>query len=185
MRHSLLLLLGFPALVAAFTLSTSRQRSTAQHQARLPGRRSESGAKRDFNAIRRDPNRFANPNAASELRPFKLFTFWVLSASVAEFHVNGTKIPLVDFDVGDSWAGLLPISSHANETREVCSSAYIPYTKRFLIPASFSFGIFLRLRMVAKTTLFFGEHPPITVRVGANSDRSPLPGRTADRVARP
>ena len=71
MRYSLLLLLGFPAVAAAFALSTSQPRSTAQHHGRLPERRSESGAKRDFNAIRRDPNRFANPNAASELRPFK------------------------------------------------------------------------------------------------------------------
>jgi carboxypeptidase D len=98
----------------------------------------------------------------------------VLSASVAEFYVKGTKIPLVDFDVGDSWAGLLPISSHANETRKVCPCAYTLCTKSMLIPASFSFGIFLRLRMVAKTTLYFGEHPPITVRVGANTDRQPI-----------
>jgi hypothetical protein len=75
MRHSLLLLLGFPALAAAFTLSTSRQRSTAQHRGRLPEWRSESGTKRDLNAIRRDPNRFANPDAASELRPFKYIYF--------------------------------------------------------------------------------------------------------------
>jgi hypothetical protein len=72
MRYSLFLLLGFPAVAAAFTFSSSRQRSTAQHQGRrLPERRSEPGAKRVVNAIRRDPNRFANPNAASELRPFK------------------------------------------------------------------------------------------------------------------
>ncbi|KAH9997012.1 Alpha/Beta hydrolase protein, partial [Russula vinacea] len=36
-----------------------------------------------------------------------------------EFHVDGTKIPLVDFDVGDSWAGLLPISSDPHETRKL------------------------------------------------------------------
>lgn len=59
------------------------------------------------------------------------------------------------------------------------------FHKSMLIPASFSFGIFLQLRMAAKTTLYFGEHPPITARVGANTDRDPLPGRTADRVARP
>jgi len=82
----------------------------------------------------------------------------VLSVYVAEFYVNGAKIPLVDFDAGDSWAGLLPISSHANETRKVCLCAYIPYTKSMLIPASFFFGISLQLRMEAKTTLYFGEH---------------------------
>lgn len=108
----------------------------------------------------------------------------MLNASFAEFYVNGTKLPLVDFDAGDSWAGLLPISSHANETRKVCPCAYIPYTKSMLTPASFSFGIFLQLRMVAKMTLYFGERPPITARVGATTDRNPLSGRTADRVVR-
>jgi len=53
-----------------------------------------------------------------------------------------------------------------------------------LTPASFSFGIFLQLRMVAKMTLYFGERPPITARVGATTDRNPLSGRTADRVVR-
>lgn len=41
-----------------------------------------------------------------------------------------------------------------------------------LIPTSFSSGIFLQLRMVAKTTLYFGEHPPIA-GVGATADRNP------------
>jgi hypothetical protein len=65
MRHSLFLLLGFSAVAAAFTVSR------AQHQSRRPERRSGSRANRDFNAIRRDPNRFKNPQAASELRRFK------------------------------------------------------------------------------------------------------------------
>ena len=34
--------------------------------------------------------------------------------------MNGSTIPEVDFDVGPSYAGLLPISSAANETRKVC-----------------------------------------------------------------
>ncbi|KAG8793197.1 hypothetical protein FRC12_003568 [Ceratobasidium sp. 428] len=33
--------------------------------------------------------------------------------------VDGTKIPEVDFDVGPSWAGLMPISANANETRKL------------------------------------------------------------------
>ena len=36
-----------------------------------------------------------------------------------EFYVDGTTIPEVDFDVGPSWAGLLPISNATNETRKV------------------------------------------------------------------
>ena len=45
----------------------------------------------------------------------------------AGFRVNGKKIPQVDFDAGDSWAGLLPISSDPNETRKVCWCAYVQY----------------------------------------------------------
>ncbi|KAK7053792.1 alpha/beta-hydrolase [Favolaschia claudopus] len=36
-----------------------------------------------------------------------------------EFYVDGTTIPEVDFDVGPSWSGLLPISSDPNETRKL------------------------------------------------------------------
>ena len=36
-----------------------------------------------------------------------------------EFAVDGTAIPDVDFDIGESYAGLLPISSAANETRQL------------------------------------------------------------------
>ncbi|KAF8999389.1 Alpha/Beta hydrolase protein [Cyathus striatus] len=37
----------------------------------------------------------------------------------SQFFVNGTTIPEVDFDVGPSWSGLLPISSDPNETRKL------------------------------------------------------------------
>lgn len=37
----------------------------------------------------------------------------------SEFVVNGSAIPDVDFDVGESYAGLLPISSAPNETRQL------------------------------------------------------------------
>jgi carboxypeptidase D len=33
--------------------------------------------------------------------------------------VNGATLPLVNFDVGPSWSGLIPISGAANETRKV------------------------------------------------------------------
>lgn len=39
--------------------------------------------------------------------------------TVTEFWVNGSAIPDVKFDVGESYAGLLPISGAANETREL------------------------------------------------------------------
>ncbi|KAF8628120.1 hypothetical protein AX15_004076 [Amanita polypyramis BW_CC] len=37
----------------------------------------------------------------------------------SQFYVDGSTIPLVDFDAGPSWAGLLPISSDPNETRKL------------------------------------------------------------------
>ncbi|KAI0773570.1 alpha/beta-hydrolase [Fomes fomentarius] len=37
----------------------------------------------------------------------------------SEFYVDGTTIPDVDWDVGPSWSGLLPISSDPNESRKL------------------------------------------------------------------
>ncbi|KAL8817509.1 MAG: hypothetical protein Q9223_003672 [Gallowayella weberi] len=42
-----------------------------------------------------------------------------LNPNSQKFVVNGTAIPDVDFDIGESYAGLLPISSAPNETREL------------------------------------------------------------------
>lgn len=76
-----------------------------------------------------------------------------------DFYVDGATIPLVDWDVGPSWAGLLPISNNTNETRQVCG----PYirldgapdsvvTARFVRRISCSSGSFLRVLRVAWTT---------------------------------
>ncbi|KAI0655251.1 alpha/beta-hydrolase [Cubamyces menziesii] len=35
------------------------------------------------------------------------------------FYVDGTTIPDVNWDIGPSWSGLMPISSHPNETRKL------------------------------------------------------------------
>ncbi|KZP07780.1 alpha/beta-hydrolase [Athelia psychrophila] len=37
----------------------------------------------------------------------------------SEFYVDGTSIPEVDFDIGPSWSGLLPISNKTGEKREL------------------------------------------------------------------
>lgn len=42
-----------------------------------------------------------------------------LNAKSRKFVVNGTAVPEIDFDIGESYAGLLPISSRANETRKL------------------------------------------------------------------
>ena len=39
--------------------------------------------------------------------------------TVAEFAVNGTGIPEVPFDIGESYAGLLPISDDPDESRQL------------------------------------------------------------------
>ncbi|KAK8255675.1 Alpha/Beta hydrolase protein [Phyllosticta capitalensis] len=41
------------------------------------------------------------------------------NANTTKFAVNGSAIPEVDFDIGESYAGLLPISEKANETSEL------------------------------------------------------------------
>lgn len=45
--------------------------------------------------------------------------FNFLNDNTEKFVVNGTAIPDVDFDIGESYAGLLPISGAADETREL------------------------------------------------------------------
>ncbi|KAK4995112.1 hypothetical protein LTR66_004991 [Elasticomyces elasticus] len=42
-----------------------------------------------------------------------------LTNATQKFVVNGSAIPDVNFDIGESYAGLLPISNKANETREL------------------------------------------------------------------
>ncbi|KAI0820727.1 alpha/beta-hydrolase [Trametes gibbosa] len=58
--------------------------------------------------------RAVSPDAAPGV---KNITFSNPRAS--EFYVDGTSIPDVDWDVGPSWSGLLPISSNPNETRKL------------------------------------------------------------------
>jgi carboxypeptidase D len=45
-----------------------------------------------------------------------------LTSYPSEFYVDGTSIPEVDWDIGPSWSGLLPISNKENEPRQVCIS---------------------------------------------------------------
>lgn len=42
-----------------------------------------------------------------------------LTNSTSKYAVNGTAIPEVDFDIGESYAGLMPISSAPNETSQL------------------------------------------------------------------
>ncbi|KAI0922172.1 hypothetical protein AcW2_006944 [Taiwanofungus camphoratus] len=57
------------------------------------------------------PQRRANSGSST----VKNVTF--INPRASEFYVDGSGIPLVDFDVGPSWSGLLPISNRRDETR--------------------------------------------------------------------
>ena len=61
---------------------------------------------------------FSNPRAS---RAYASVHVLLLRSShaLSEFYVNGATIPEVNFDVGPSWSGLIPISDAANETRKV------------------------------------------------------------------
>jgi len=61
-----------------------------------------------------------NPRADSEDGgPGTVKNITFTNPRASEFYVDGATIPLVDWDVGPSWAGLLPISSAPNETRQL------------------------------------------------------------------
>ena len=62
---------------------------------------------------------FSNPRASGEQF---LVVEWSYTHDKPEFYVDGASIPLVDWDVGPSWAGLLPISNKTDETRQVRDS---------------------------------------------------------------
>jgi len=61
--------------------------------------------------------RFALPPPLEKRTQVKNITFHNPLAS--QFYVDGTKIPEVNFDVGPSWSGLIPISSAKNETSKL------------------------------------------------------------------
>jgi carboxypeptidase D len=62
---------------------------------------------------------FSNPKASRACTGAHVLSILFCLMLLSEFYVDGTTLPLVDFDVGPSWAGLIPISGAANETRKV------------------------------------------------------------------
>ncbi|KAF8350960.1 Alpha/Beta hydrolase protein [Amanita rubescens] len=59
----------------------------------------------------------SNSQSSAPATGIKNITFSNPLAS--QFYVDGSKIPLVHWDVGPSWAGLLPISDDPDETRKL------------------------------------------------------------------
>ena len=71
---------------------------------------------------------FHNPKAKRTCR-LKCFRHEnSLNSSLLDFFVDGKTIPMVDFDIGPSWSGLIPISNATNETRKVRICNGIFYT---------------------------------------------------------
>ncbi|KAL4253795.1 Carboxypeptidase [Abortiporus biennis] len=98
--------LGTLAALAA-VCSLSAQNAAARHFTKAQIR-----AKQEVAA-----KRFALPAPIEKRAAVKNITFSNPLAS--QFYVDGSKIPEVDFDVGPSWSGLIPISSAKNETRKL------------------------------------------------------------------
>ncbi|MCJ1462750.1 hypothetical protein MMC07_001353 [Pseudocyphellaria aurata] len=61
------------------------------------------------------------PRSTQEYTPDSIIkrTLKYLNSKTQKFAVNGTALPDVDFDIGESYAGLLPISQKKNETRQL------------------------------------------------------------------
>ncbi|KAI0293644.1 Alpha/Beta hydrolase protein [Multifurca ochricompacta] len=92
---------SFSTIAAGFSNPLSREHLLIRKREQLlRSHHSTRVDHRDLNTTRRAASRYANTKAK-------------------RFHVNGKTIPEVDFDVGDSWSGLLPISSDPGETRKL------------------------------------------------------------------
>jgi carboxypeptidase D len=87
---------------------------------------------------------FTNPMASGAYARVHALPPFFLSHVLLEFYVDGATLPEIGFDVGPSWAGLMPISNATNETRKVLSS------KTF----------YRRRRRLTHQQLFFWFFPP-------------------------
>lgn len=63
--------------------------------------------------------RFTFLNNATSRRSLTSNSFITKVDKIKEFAVNGTGIPDVDFDIGESYAGLLPITARAGSANKL------------------------------------------------------------------
>jgi carboxypeptidase D len=108
-RHPVLRSLSAKHLEAVERVETSARQAGADNARRATETSTPSGVKNIT---------FSNPKASGAYaRVHASFVFF--SHLRSEFYVDGRSIPDVNFDVGPSWSGLIPISGAANETRKV------------------------------------------------------------------
>lgn len=141
-----------PGLLLALSVLGAADARKMMNKAELHARQVEA-AKRFDHTTRALPAAkvknitFSNPKASGARVCVRALLNSALSWCPLEFYVDGTTIPEVDFDVGPSWSGLMPISANANETRKV--------------------------RCVASGN----QCPPLTVHAGSSSSGSSPPDR--------
>ena len=96
----------FTAIVTALCCASTAIAASSPHKRNVFNKRKPTIEKR----VAHEP--FRNPELQKRASSF-------LTNKTEPFAVNGTGIPEVDFDVGESYAGLLPISDDPNETRKL------------------------------------------------------------------
>lgn len=121
-------LMGVVALVGSYASVDAKRITKAQ----LHAKQADAAARIRANVPRAAmPNKgtgvknitFSNPRASGmSLRLYHCVCCMLNWRAYEEFYVDGTTIPDVDWDVGPSWSGLLPISSDPHETRKVSIS---------------------------------------------------------------
>ncbi|EIN04304.1 alpha/beta-hydrolase [Punctularia strigosozonata HHB-11173 SS5] len=86
----------------------------------LAGTQARRMTKRDMHARQAEAaKRFGIPNLQGRAAHTGVQNITFSNPRASEFWVDGTAIPEVDFDIGPSWSGLLPISSDPKETRKL------------------------------------------------------------------
>ncbi|KAH9175718.1 alpha/beta-hydrolase [Lactarius sanguifluus] len=77
-------------------------------------------------AVKRWERSARGPNSAGNVRratdtpaPPRVKNITFSNPKASQFFVDGTTIPQIDFDVGPSWSGLIPISAAPDETRKL------------------------------------------------------------------
>lgn len=109
------------ALYATTAVASAASNFAARTNPHVIAEKRAAAVKRISDSIRRDDHGFIKRAPGTGV---KNITF--TNPKAAEFYVDGTHLPEVDFDIGPSWAGLLPISGNANETRQLFFWFYPP-----------------------------------------------------------
>lgn len=98
--------------IYAFVILTLGLTTAAQAQQRSPIDRL-----RHANPHRTNENAISSPRGKRDLPKRQHSRF--LNNNTRKFVVNGSALPEVDFDVGESYAGLLPIGEASDESRQL------------------------------------------------------------------